>query len=187
MFLNPPESAFALGTERLILRDFIEDDAADIHAFRSDPKVTELMDVAAQSREESNAWLDSAIYHNRQRPRTSFNLAITRKDNPAAIGWIGFGDSSRYPGPQNYGVGYMINSNYWGRGFATEALRAVVAYVFGELGGNHISGWCFADNVASARVMQNAGLQLRRRFESIDPWIEGPIECLEFEIFARKQ
>ena len=56
-------------------------------------------------------------------------------------------------------LGYWIGLPYWGRGYATEAAQAVVAYGFRELRLNRIFATVFAGNAASRRVAQKAGLR----------------------------
>lgn len=172
---------FALTTPRLVLRDFAESDKDDVFAFRSDSNTTELMDFPAQTRQESDDWVETVIFHNSQRPRESFNIAITLKKDGSAIGWIGFGDSSRNSGPGNFGVGYMFHSDHWGNGYTTEAIGAVAEYIFETLEGKSICAWCWADNIGSARVLEKSGFDLIRRFNSINPKTDEPVECLEFE------
>jgi RimJ/RimL family protein N-acetyltransferase len=169
MTTNQPASVFAIETERLVLRDFLEPDLAAVQAFRSDPDVFRYIDYFPESPAESRAWLDSVLFHNAQRPRTSYNLAITLRDEDRAIGWVGFGDSERHPGSENFGVGYMIAKDYWGNGYGTETLRAVIAHIVDHLDGRSIYAHCFAENVGSYRVMEKAGMVLARRYEEVDP------------------
>jgi RimJ/RimL family protein N-acetyltransferase len=166
---NQSPSVFTIETERLILRDFVQSDLSDVQALRSDPDVMRYIDYFPESPEQSCAWLDSVLFHNAQRPRTSYNLAITLRDENRAIGWVGFGDSEHHPGPENFGVGYMIAKDYWARGYGTETLRAVIAYVAEHLHGRRIYSHCFAENVGSYRVMEKAGMTLLRRYEEVDP------------------
>lgn len=142
--MTEPVDELAIPTKRLVVRDFRALDTSEVHALRSDPKVTRCMDFDPESLAESQKWLEGAILHNRRRPRSAYNLAITRRDEDRVIGWIGFGGSERYPGPGNVGVGYMLSSRHWGRGYVTEALRAVIAYIFDVLAGEYITAWCLA-------------------------------------------
>jgi [ribosomal protein S5]-alanine N-acetyltransferase len=57
-------------------------------------------------------------------------------------------------------IGYWMGSAYWGRGYATEAARALVAYAFAELDLHRVQGRHFRRNPASGRVMQKLGMQL---------------------------
>ena len=177
-----PTDGFNLLTPRLVLRDFVEGDVSDVIELRSDPVVIEFMDYPPQSAEESQEWLDSVIYHNGLTPRTSYNLAMTRRAEDRVIGWVGFGDSGRYPGPENYGVGYMLARDAWGQGYATETLQAVTSFIFTSLNGTFVSAACYADNLASARVMEKSGMQFIRRFEREDPRIGSMVERREFGI-----
>ena len=56
-------------------------------------------------------------------------------------------------------LGYWIGVPYWGRGYATEAARAVVAYGFEELGLNRVYARHFRTNKASGRVLQKIGMR----------------------------
>lgn len=56
-------------------------------------------------------------------------------------------------------MGYWIGVPYWGRGYASEAAQAVVAYGFGVLGLNRIYATVFGGNTASRRVAEKAGMK----------------------------
>ena len=57
------------------------------------------------------------------------------------------------------GVGYLLGKQYWGKGYATEALRAVIAYLFEQNTVNRIDTFTWSENNASARVMEKAGMR----------------------------
>lgn len=64
-------------------------------------------------------------------------------------------------------VGYWISEAHWNRGYATEALRAVIDFGFSQLGLIRIQANHFSDNLASGRVMQKAGMTcegLKRKY-----------------------
>jgi RimJ/RimL family protein N-acetyltransferase len=163
------QSIFTIETDRLVLRDFLPSDLPEVQSLRSDPDVMRYINYFPENPDQSRAWLDSVLFHNAQRPRTSYNLAITLRDENRAIGWVGFGDSEQHPGSENFGVGYMIAKDYWGNGYGTETLRAVIAHIVKHLHGRSIYAHCFAENVGSYRVMEKAGMTLLRRYEEIDP------------------
>lgn len=56
-------------------------------------------------------------------------------------------------------LGYWVGVPYWGRGYATEAARAMVAYAFEELGLRRVFAQHYARNPASGRVLQKLGMQ----------------------------
>ena len=134
-----------LATDRLLLRGFAPGDLADVHAMRSAPEVARFMDFAPESEEQARHWLDRMVAHGEARPAGGYNLAIVHRGSGRVIGWVGFGESSRYPaGSGEIGVGYMLDRSHWGRGYATEVLRAVVAHAFASLGARRVSAWCWA-------------------------------------------
>ena len=142
------------------------------------------MDFAPESLEESRLWLDGVIFHNRVQPRKAYNLAIVDLSEIQLIGWIGIGDSERYPTEGELGIGYMVNRNYWGKGYATEAVRRITEFGFDVLHGRRISAWCYEENRASARVLAKAGLRFDRRYVDIEPKSGQSVACLEYGVSA---
>ena len=55
-------------------------------------------------------------------------------------------------------LGYVLSRGYWGRGFASEAVQAMIGFGFENMGLNRIEACCIAENVASTRVMEKAGM-----------------------------
>ena len=82
-------------------------------------------------------------------------FAITRVDDEAFLGAIGFGGLPEMPG-----VGYWIGRPYWNQGYATEALQLVIAHVRG-LGAKGLQAETFPENPASARVLAKCGFRDR--------------------------
>jgi ribosomal-protein-alanine N-acetyltransferase len=145
------------------------------------------MDFAPESLEAARTWLDDVIRHNRERPREAYNLAVALPDD-RVIGWIGFGRSSRYPDDAGeYGVGYMLARAHWRRGHASEALRAAIGFMLGRLGARRVSAWCWADNRASARVMEKAGMRFARRSSRTEPKSGLSMPCLEYAVSAEER
>lgn len=65
-------------------------------------------------------------------------------------------------------IGYHIGSEYTGRGYATEAVKAFLPVILPRLGIGEISGICLTENVASCHVMENCGFRLV--FDGIGPY-----------------
>lgn len=55
-------------------------------------------------------------------------------------------------------LGYAIHREYWGQGLVPEAVRAMISFGFEKIGLNRIEARCIAENTASARVMEKAGM-----------------------------
>lgn len=82
------------------------------------------------------------------------NLAIEVEGEAAgAIGYVPGMDVERYSAE----IGYWLGESYWGRGIASEALLLVTDYVFTTANLLRLFALPFADNLASARVLEKAG------------------------------
>ena len=60
---------------------------------------------------------------------------------------------------QEFGLGYVFKSDYWGQGYATEGCRAVMDYAFGQLGADRIATGTGAANERSCRLLRRLGLR----------------------------
>jgi RimJ/RimL family protein N-acetyltransferase len=104
------------------------------------------------TRRDARAFLLSVLG---ARPETQFAIEV----DGAAVGGIGFriqSDVERIGAE----LGYWLGEAYWGRGIATAAVRAVTEHAFTAHELRRVFALPFADNVASARVLEKAGFQL---------------------------
>ncbi len=148
-------------TDRLILRDFVADDGTEVLAYQRDPRYLRFYPWTDRSTDDVRAFVQMFLDQQAEEPRRKFQLAITLPEDGRLIGTCGI---RRKPDNDSEGdIGYELAPEFWGRGYATEAAAAMVAYGFSELGLHRISSWCIADNVASARVLEKVGLQLEGR------------------------
>lgn len=146
----------AIETERLLLRRARLDDAgAMFRNWASDPEVTTYLTWPAY-RDEAGVrqYLEGMLAG--YQDSAYFDWLIELKERGEAIGSIGF---VRYDEAVDaLEVGYVIGRNWWGRGLAAEALRAVIDFGFRELGVNRIMAQHDALNPNSGRVMQKCGM-----------------------------
>ena len=82
--------------------------------------------------------------------------AIAQKSDDTIIG---VADLLRFTENHCCSFAYMIGEEFWGQGYATEALRAIFSYGFDHLGLEKIEADHFSDNPASGRVMRKLGMQ----------------------------
>ena len=75
--------------------------------------------------------------------------------NGAVIGACGFTQIDRHP-PE---IGYWLGVKYWGKGYATEAVRALIDHIFTDLGDEAIQAAARVTNPASRRVLEKCGFQ----------------------------
>ena len=142
-----------LRTERLLLRPFRPEDLPLYAALNADPKVAEMLG-GPLTREESD---DIALWANERWGADRLGLiAVERAEDGAFLGMCGLHrQSSR---PQDVEVGWRLDAEYWGQGYATEAGRAWLAYGFETLGLDRIISMTDETNVRSLAVMRRLGL-----------------------------
>ena len=112
----------------------------------------------------------------------AFDLVITRKGDGALVGGIGI-KAPYGPGRGNPDLGYWIAPDAAGRGFATEAGRAVVGFAFMVLRLPVIDAGHYLDNPASARVLVKLGFTpTGRQVQWPSRARGGPVESVEYAL-----
>jgi [ribosomal protein S5]-alanine N-acetyltransferase len=159
-----------LTTDRLLLREFAENDWPAVLAYQSDPRYLRLYHWTERSAEDVQTFVQMFIGYQREQPRYRFQIAIVLRAEGRLIGNCGVRKKS--PDALEADMGYEIAPPYWGQGYATEAARAILAFGFDELKLHRISATCLADNLASARVLEKIGMGLEGRLREND-WFKG--------------
>ncbi len=146
-----------LETERLVLRPRTMADKDDIFEYASDPEITRyVIWPTHRSVEDTIAFLESApkSFANRE----SIGFAIELKESGKMIGDCAFHHIE--PKHHRTEFGYVLNRNYWGKGYMTEAVREMIRFAFEEMGMHRVAATCDFDNVRSAAVMERCGMKL---------------------------
>ncbi len=144
-----------LNTERLVLRPTCADDLGDF------VRVGSSLEVARNTGTFPHPFTREFASERLQKHRKSLEdgtgvcFAIRLRSTGAGIGTTGFFGFSREHGLAE--VGYVIDPEHWGMGYATESLRAVVRHAFEDWGIRKLSACYFADNPASGRVLEKVG------------------------------
>lgn len=147
-----------LKTERLVLRKLSIHDAEGYFRFAGSEKVTRYMLWKPhKDLSESIASIKKALH--RYEAGTCYRWAIALKENDRIIGIIdllGFDEEK-----ETCSFAYMIAEEFWGRGFGTEALKAVLGFAFDKMQISAVEADHFAENAASGAVMRKAGMVYR--------------------------
>lgn len=143
-------------TPRLHLRLWQRGDEEPFAAMNADPRVREHYPNVL-TREESDASAARIDTHFR---RYGFGLfAIELRDAPGFIGYAGLMvPSFKAPCGPCVEIGWRLAFQHWGKGFATEAARAVLPVAFESAGLDEIVSFTTPGNVRSQRVMQKIGM-----------------------------
>jgi len=142
-----------LTTKRLVLRRPRLSDAAAIFAeYTQDPEVTKyLIWRPHQEINETTDFLARCLA--RWESGEELTWGITPKDNDCVIGMV----ACRIRGHAAE-IGYVLARQYWGRGYVTEAVRAVVEWVASLEPVFRVWAVCDTANAASARVLEKVGM-----------------------------
>ncbi len=151
---HPPRST-VLTTPRLRLRPSHGDDAARAFEIRSDPAVSRMLSLARfpPDRDETADWF--ADHPREWDEGLAFRFAIER--DVRMIGLIDLDDVS--VDGQEAEIGVWLERACWGRGYASEAARALVDWAFGPLGLRRIRAGHAEDNAGSARMVRTFGFR----------------------------
>ncbi|MFJ3203830.1 GNAT family N-acetyltransferase [Streptomyces sp. NPDC086989] len=165
-----------LETDRMALRRFTGADVDDLAALHGHPEVMRYIDdgrpvpravVARQT-------LPSLLREYGELPGGHGCFAAVDKGSGAFLGWFSLRPASSAGLDGGTELGYRLLPSAWGRGYASEGARALVARAFTELGAERVVATTMTVNAASRRVMEKAGLSLVRTFfEEWPEYIEG--------------
>jgi ribosomal-protein-alanine N-acetyltransferase len=143
-------------TERLILRHFHILDAEPMFQVFGDPEVMHFSD-GVQTKEWVHNWLRTCL--ERYYQTWGFGpYAVVKQGNQDVIGYCGLFYFPDVNGQPEVEIGYRLARSAWGRGYATEAARAVRGYAFHTLGLKRLIAMIDPSNVASIRVAEKIGM-----------------------------
>ncbi len=151
VFANMP----VLETERLLLRRMLPRDAEDMYEYARRADVTEyLLWSPHTSRQYTSDYL--RYITSKYKLGEFYDWAVVEKESGKMIGTCGF---TRIDLPNNAGeIGYVLNPDYHGRGYGTEAAGRVLVYGFKNLGLHRIEAKFMEGNQASLHVMEKLGM-----------------------------
>ena len=176
---------YPIHTERLSLRPFQDDDLDALFDLYRRDEVTRYIYAPSASRRDAAALLK------RIRPmvavdgkRDSLRLAGVHRETNDFIG-----DFSLWLGPREHRgaeIGFVVHPDHQRRGFAREAMTAIIGRAFRDLGLHRINGRCDPRNAGSAAVMERLGM--RREAHLVEnEFIKGEwCDELEYAILDRE-
>ena len=144
-----------LETERLILRELVQEDYNDLCRLQQDDETMYAYE-GAFSDQEAQAWLDKQL--NRYQTYHFGLWAMIRKDTQEWIGQCGI-TMQAYKDQEVPEIGYLLQRRYWHQGYATEAAIACREYGFNTLQFPALYSIIRDTNQASQRVALRNGMQ----------------------------
>lgn len=162
MTTNLGDLHWPVTTERLSIRPAVVDDLPHMFAYRRKPEVAQWL--TAQP-----ADMDAFVERLRQPEQLAATFVVERDGVLVGDLYLALRDAWAQKEIEELArgtqaeIGYVMAPEYAGRGYASEAVAELVRICFVELGLRRVVAECFADNTASWRVMEKAGMRCEGR------------------------
>lgn len=181
----PAEPELPLHTGRLVLRAFEPGDADALYAFHSDPETVRYVPFAPRTREQTADVLQRKMAHTALRQEGDLlELAVVRADDQTLIGDVLL--ILRSLEHETLEVGYIFAPAAGGRGYATEAVRALVDLAFGPVGARRVTARLDARNRPSAALLERLGFRLEADLVE-NEWFKGELTSeLDYALLSRE-
>ncbi|UKJ06150.1 GNAT family N-acetyltransferase [Solitalea lacus] len=167
---------FLFETNRLVLREFLPEDAEGMFQLNLAPEVMKFTgDAPFNSVDEARSFINDYTHYQEY----GFGRwAILSKDTNEFMGWCGLKYIPEY---NDIDLGYRILSKFWGQGIATEASKGCLEYGFKKLMMDKIVGRAHAENLASIKVFAKTGMWFEKAMEyDIGPTLQYAISKDKF-------
>lgn len=156
--MNPAVYPCQFNGSRVLLREFHSNDLDRVMAVVGDDRVTDSLSFDTRTRDQAAKMLNGILGRAKQDPRTEYYMAVAT----AGDGLVGF-TRLALDGVQSAKLGYAIAVNYWGRGYATDAARALIDFGFRELKLHRISAAMGPNNTASIAIADRLSMTYEGR------------------------
>ncbi|HEY2492441.1 MAG TPA: GNAT family N-acetyltransferase [Paenibacillus sp.] len=154
------------------LRPLRNHDEADVWSMLSDPQIMCSMTRSAGSSYHRSKQVLAQLLSRNQRDSLHFAICLCN-EGEKFVGIVSLQRWNSFKGEAK--LGFMLDSTYWQRGLATEAVGLLLQFAIDDLGLRRIEGRCRKANKASAKVMLKNGLLLER----VLPLMDGSDEASE--------
>ena len=144
-------------TERLILRQFQEEDWKDLHHYYSSADATRF--TVGREFTEAETWRTMCSMIGHWQIRGYGPYALQEKTTGTVLGTAGFWYPNDWPSPE---IKWALAPSHWGKGYASEAARAVQKVGLSHMPDISLISLIHADNTASIRLALAVGTKLER-------------------------
>ena len=167
--------AFApIETDRLILRRFRPEDVVAFHAYRADPEIARYQGWSDYTIEDARTFVETQSQQMPGALGVGAQIAVETKATSALIGDLFLFTPEEEP--RRAQIGYTLQRASQGRGYATEAVRALLGYVFGPLDKHRVTAVTDTENARSVALLERIGMRREAHFVEIvwerDHWCD---------------
>jgi RimJ/RimL family protein N-acetyltransferase len=162
------EPDWPLETERLVLRPYTDGDLESLHAVYSEPNVARWLYYEPSTLEQSREKLARKVAGRELSEVHGLSAAVQLHDGTYVGDIVLFYGSVEH---KTVEVGFSFDPRHQGKGYASEAARALVDWAFSR-GFHRVIGRLEARNIASARVLEKLGMRLEAHLVE-NEWVKG--------------
>jgi len=156
--------SFSIHTSRLLIRPVTIEDAQSMYRYRSDAEVNRFLPKEYHAVEDITDLIRRTASEINV-PDTWFQLVLICKENGQLIGDVGLHFLASDGQHKQVEIGYTLAKNYHGKGYATEALRAILDHVFTTLQKHRVIASIDPENEASMRLLERLGFRKEAHFK----------------------
>lgn len=144
----------------LVLRPFRPDDAESLYQLCCQPEIINMLPDWQMGRDEVTGFINFLCrqYDNPNPSVGPVIFAVIRKQDGLLAGWCGVGPKEELGGEVE--IGYAISSEWWSRGYASQAVGLTLDWARAEMGMQELFALALPYNIASNRVLEKAGFRL---------------------------
>lgn len=168
-----------LTTDRLVIRPYTEGDLLEAHRLMQDEELFTYLHMDVMTLDEYKGLFQWLIwsYDTPFDQAFKYSFAITQRETGKMLGWCGVGALDFVPSEKE--IYYLIGREYWGKGYASEAVTALIDYSFKIIQIPRIVAKVNPANVPSKRILERNGF----KFEHVLTGLTGEFSDCNGELF----
>jgi RimJ/RimL family protein N-acetyltransferase len=180
-------SQIELHTERLLLRSITVEDAQALLRYKSDTVANQFQGWIPNNIEDVYDFIKNRISSEINKAETWYQLAIVCKKENKLIGDIGIHFMDKES--KQVEIGFTLDKNWQGKGYATEALKTVIEYLFQNLNKHRIIASVDPRNINSMRLLERLGFRKEAHFKKSlffnGEWVDEVIYAILYEEWVK--
>lgn len=169
---------YEFNTERLYIRPVCIDDKDSLFRYRSDPDTNQYLSLIPQSVDDVAVFIGKTAT-DIDVPGTWFQFVLIEQASGRLIGDTGIHFLETDPENRQAEIGYTLDKEFRGKGYATEALKTIIDYLFNTLYKHRIIASIDPINTSSIKLIERLGFRREAHFvESIffhGKWVDDLI------------
>lgn len=146
-------------TDRLILREFVAEDAVEIHKICNEEYILKWMPDWKSSVDNMKEWIKwvKSKYDKATKDTARIMLAVTLKSTNTLVGMVGIGNKEEVD--NEIEVAYFISEKFSNNGYTSEATKAIIEWSFCNLDLEYIIAIVELDNYPSKKVIEKCSFE----------------------------